>query len=284
MNKKKDLSLVNCLATSMLAYFLTIPLHELFHALTDLAYGNGVACFSAGGVNPIEIVAYETLSPFHRIMLAGGSASILNVIIGAVLLIVLLKTQMGPMTRVFLVQLMGGHLSEGIGYFLIGGLFCAGDWGLVFSHLTELPGLVTGLRIGLAALGAVGIVGTFFALNYMSYYFIEDADNRKERLGVAFRLHLLMVIVGYAVGMTITLLSPMNATGELSPLLGFLYNMVWITFFWGFMFTGVMKVLPPKKSRFLYKLPAEPRVPLWIAAVLVIGFDIFVLGPGLFFG
>ena len=36
---------------------------------------------------------------------------------------------------------------------------------------------------------------------------------------------------------------------------------MWIPFFRGFMFKGVMNVLPPKESRFLYPLPARPNRP-----------------------
>ena len=90
----------------------------------------------------------------------------------------------------------------------------------------------------------------------MSYYFIENKDDKQERRFVAFRLHLLVLIIGFAVGMICTALSPMTKTGELSIGLGFLYNMMWIPFFWGFMFTGFM-VKPPKKGRFLYLLPRK---------------------------
>ena len=37
--KFRDQPLVNCIATSLLAFVLTIPMHELFHLLTFYAYG-----------------------------------------------------------------------------------------------------------------------------------------------------------------------------------------------------------------------------------------------------
>lgn len=67
----------------------------------------------------------------------------------------------------------------------------------------------------------------------------------KERVNVAFKLHLLMLILGFTWGMIVSAISPANASGELNLGLGLLYNMMWIPFFWGFMFTGVMKTLPP---------------------------------------
>ena len=105
-------------------------------------------------------------------------------------------------------------------------------------------------------------------------------NNLKERNSVGFKLHLTVLIVGFIVGMTISAISPFE---ELSLLIGFLYNMVWITFFWAFMFTGVMKVLPPKNSRYLYPLPQKPNYMLLALGVVLILVDIFVFGPGLFF-
>ena len=56
---------------------------------------------------------------------------------------------------------------------------------------------------------------------------------------------------------------------------------MWISFFRGFMFTGVMNLLPPKESRFLYPLPAKPNWFLLAAAVILILVDIFLFGPGI---
>lgn len=280
MQNKKDLSIINCLATAMLAYFLTVPVHELFHMLTHYVYGGKVLFYSAAAVRQAEGFDYMNLSAFNRIMIAGGSASILNVIIGIILIIIVLKATMGPTVRLFLIQLMGAHLSVGVGYFMIGGLFGAGDWGNVFRALADQPGLVSVLRIVLSIVGCLGIVGVFFLLNYTSYYFIEDTGNRKERLSVAFRLHLLMLIVGFPIGMIVTILSPARINGELSIGLGALYNFMWIPFLWGFLFTGVM-VRPPKKSRFLYRLPSKPNWILFAVAVMLILVDIFVFGPGI---
>lgn len=44
---------------------------------------------------------------------------------------------------------------------------------------------------------------------------------------------------------------------------------------------GVMNVLPPKESRFLYPLPARPNRLLPAAAVILIPADIFLFGPGI---
>ena len=131
---KKNYSLINSIATCMLAYIFTIPLHEFFHMATCWIYGDTVLCFSAGAVDAIKS-DYSQMSTFDVIMDAGGSASILNAIIAIILIIILLKVNMGPTMRMFLTQLMGAHFAEGIGYFMIGGFFGAGDWGSVFEAL-----------------------------------------------------------------------------------------------------------------------------------------------------
>ena len=283
MSRKRDASPINCIATGLLAYILTVPVHELFHMLTYLAYGDGIRCFSASAVESMNRFDYTALPAFHRIMVAGGSASILNAVIGLILAIVLLKASMGPTVRLLLTQLMGAQLAQGFGYFMIGGFFAAGDWGQVFARFPNDPGFVIALRAILSVVGSAGVVGSFFLLNHMSYFFIENPSSRKERMRVALELHLTMLILGVVLGMIVSVLSPTRASGELSLGLAALYNLMWIPFFWGFMFTGVMKVLPPKRRRFLYPLPAAPNYALLAVGAALALIDVFVLGPGIFF-
>ena len=276
--KKKDFSLINCISTALLAIFFTVPFHEFLHFLTDYIYGDKVHIYSAGAVERVGLIDVNGLSDFDKVMFAGGSASIINAIIGIVLLIVLIKVKnMRPTLRLFLTQL-GAQLVQGIGYFMLGGFFGMGDWGSVFAVLDS--GLATTLQIILAIVGGAGVVGIFFALNYMSYYFIKDKDNKIERRNVAFKLHMSVLILGVLIGLICSAISPMNATGELNLGVGLLYNMMWIPFFWAFMFTWVM-VRPPKKSRFLYKLPEKLNIPLLVIGVILILVDICWFGPGI---
>ena len=279
---KKNLSFINCLATTMLAFFITVPGHELLHLLTHMIYGSKLVCYSAGAVEAIP-PDMTALSPFHRIMLAGGSASIINAILAIILAVILLRRELKPMSRLFLTQLMGMQAVQGIGYFLFGGLFGAGDWGNVFSRLADTPGLVTALRIILSVLGGFGILGLLFFLKNLSYYFIENKENKAERVHVATGLHLLPLIVGFTVGMTCSFVSPYVKSGELSIGFAILSNFMWIPFLWGFLFTGPMKTLPPKESRFLYHLPEKPNWVLFTIGVILILIDIFVFGPGIWF-
>ncbi len=280
--KTKGKTILNCLATAMLAVFITVPGHELLHLLTHVIYGSKLVCYSAGAVDAV-VADMGSLSPFHRIMVAGGSASIINVIIGIVLAVILVKAKLKPMARLLMTQLMGAQAVQGVGYFMIGGLFGAGDWGNVYRALADWPGLVSALRIGLSVLGVAGILGLFFFLNYLSYYFIEDKDSKAERMHVAVGLHLLPLIVGFSLGMICSFMSPMAGTGALSIGESVLFSFMWIPFFWGFMFTGVMKTFPPKTSRFLYRLPEKPDWVLLCVAVILILIDIVIFAPGIWF-
>ena len=282
MKQNKDLSIINCVATSLLAIFFTIPLHELFHLLTHLVYGNKIVCYSAQAVEADVLIDYSILSAFNRIMVAGGSASILNAIIGIVLLIVLLKVEMGAMTRLFLIHLMGMQVCEGFGYFMSDGIFGAGDWGVVFSYFPEDPGFVSVLKIVLTIVGMGGIVMIMFVLNHMSYYYIEDPANKKERVSVAAKLHLIALITGVIVHFAGWMQSPYYKSGAIGMGVIISGTFMWVPYIWGFLFTGVMKVKRPKESQFLYRLPEKPNFVLLAAGIILIAIDIFVFGPGIY--
>ena len=117
----------------------------------------------------------------------------------------------------------------------------------------------------------------------MSYYFIEDPNDKAQRMGVAVRLYLMMLIVGVITHFATWAQNPGVRSGATSFAFSCLTVLMWIPFFWGFMFTGVMNVLPPKESRFQYKLPSRLNVALLIIGLALILFDIIVLGPGLHF-
>ncbi len=81
-------------------------------------YGHKVEYFSAGSVGPVYLYDIHELPPFHRIMVAGGSASITNAILGVVLFILLIRIRkMPPMLRLFLTQLMEGSFLKDSGIF-----------------------------------------------------------------------------------------------------------------------------------------------------------------------
>ena len=281
MEQKKDFSTINCIASAMIACFFTIPLHELFHLITFYIYGDKCYYITSFNVKNMELFDYSTLPAFHRIMVAGGSASILNVIIGVVLFIILLKVKMGPMLRLFLIQFLGLHLNVGLGYFLNGGMIGLGDWGNVFSYFKDAPGFVAVLRVILTVIGFAGAIALFFILNYMSYYFIKDPSDKKERRAVAAKLYLTMFFVGLFALLASYSQNPAIRNGSLSKVTLYVSPFMFIGFFWGFMFTGFF-VKPPKESRFLYDIPEKPNYVLWASGLILFLISTFVLGPGIY--
>jgi hypothetical protein len=283
MEKRKDFWLINCIATSMLAYFCTIPFHESLHALTYLAYGDKVSNITAGSAERVGLVDFTQLGTFHKIM-TSGSASIINAIIGVVLLVVLLKvTDIPGMLRLFLTQLMVGQLLEGFGYFLIG-TFSIGDWGNVYKLFSDSPGTVSVLRIVLMILGFGAMVPILYIITYITYHFIETPSDKNERKKVSIGLNLVLFLAAYIVGALATINLPVVKSGEMSYWMFLLFNLMWfvglVAFFyaWG----GIM-VKPPKQSIRKCSLPKEPHPIIWGLAVALILFDIFVLGSGIQF-
>ena len=280
MEQKRDLSIINCIATSMIAYFCVIPIHELFHLITFYIYGDKCYTITSFHVEPMELFDYSTLPTFHRIMVSGGSASILNTIIGIILFVILLKVKMGPMLRIFLIQMMGLELNVGFGYFMNGGMIGLGDWGSVCSYFADDPGFVSVLRIILTITGFAGAFALFFALNHMAYYFIEDGSDKKERRAVGAKLYLTMFFVGVIALIASYTQNPAIKDGSLSMTTILVSPFMYIGFFWGFLFVGFW-MKPPKESRFLYHIPAEPKYILFTVGIILILINTFVLGPGI---
>lgn len=78
---RKDFSLLNCTMSGILAFVLSVPVHEFIHFLTDIIYDHEVIWFSAGAVLSSDDYNFMALSPFHRAMAAGGSASVINALV-----------------------------------------------------------------------------------------------------------------------------------------------------------------------------------------------------------
>ena len=266
--KQKNFSMINCISTALLAFFFTVPLHEFFHLATFLLNGDKVIYFTSGSVYAAE-ANYALLPPLQRILVAGGSASILNAIIGIILLIVLLKVEKMPsMLRLFLTMLMGGHLLEGFGYFLIGGIFAA----------------VTAMRIILAVIGAVSAVAILYIATRMTYQFIENPIDKEERKYVSLRVNLVLFLTAFIVGAVASISLPSVRSGEHSYWMFFIYNSMWFIYLVAFFYAwGGIMVKPAKAAPFRCKLPEKPYPVVWVIAVALTLVDIFVFGPGIYF-
>ncbi|MBQ3331361.1 MAG: hypothetical protein IJG87_09320 [Ruminococcus sp.] len=285
INKNRRLFVIlNCLALGIIAMNLTAPVHEATHLLTQMAAGAKPVALAFGCADTIDPTAnIDTV--FWKIMYA-GSAALMNIVIGFILLIVLKKCKLGPLSRplVLLTTLM--HFSMGFGYFLRDGILYQpgadnlGDWAKVLENFN---GNII-LRIAMLVVGCMGILFVFYIAWRQAYHFISDNNDKKERSRVASALYLFPYLCNAVVFTLVELRGPiaqdnMGSFLIISPIIN-VFGM--IGFFWGYMFVAHM-VKPRKDNVYYFSLCAERKIVLWVIAAAVLLFDAFVLCPGIYF-
>ena len=286
-NSKKNSRLfmiLNCLALGIIAMNLTAPAHEATHLLTQIAAGAQpvhLAFGSADTINP----TVNTDTFFWKIMYA-GSAALMNIVIGFILLFVLKKCKLGSVCRPLVLLTMLMHFSMGFGYFLRDGILYnpgpdnLGDWAKV---LENFDGNIF-LRIGMLVIGSLGILFVFYLAWRQAYHFISDNNDKKERNKVASALYLFPYLCNAVVFTLVELNSPVakadiGAFLVISPIIN-VFGM--IGFFWGYMFVAHI-VKPRRDNVFYFPLCSEKKIVLWIVALALILLDAFVLCPGIYF-
>ena len=276
--------ILNCLALGIIAMNLTAPVHEATHLLTQMIAGAKPVVLAFGCADTVNPTV-NTDTFFWKIMYA-GSAALMNIVIGFILLIVLKKAKLGPLSRPFVLLLTMMHFSMGFGYFLRDGIAYnpgpdnLGDWAKV---LENFDGNIF-LRIGMLTVGAIGILMVFYIAYRQAFHFISDNNDKKERNRVASALYLFPYLFNAVVFTLLELRGPvaresLSAFLVISPIIN-LFGM--IGFFWGYMFVAHM-VKPRKDNVYYFSLCAKKKPVLWIIALLVIAFDFFVLCPGIYF-
>ena len=263
---------------------LTAPVHEATHLLTQMIAGAKPVLLAFGCADTVNPTAnIDTV--FWKIMYS-GSAALMNIIIGFILLIVLKKCRLGPLSRPFVLLLTLMHLSMGFGYFLRDGILYQpgsdnlGDWAKV---LQNFDGSLA-LRIGMLVVGSLGILFVFYVAWRQAYHFISDNNNKRERNRVASAIYLFPYLANAVVFTLVELRGPIAAESMgnfliISPIIN-IFGM--IGFFWGYMFVAHM-VKPRRDNVFCFSPCAAKQPVLWIAAIAVIVFDVFVLCPGIYF-
>ena len=284
-NKNSRLFLIlNCIALGIIAMNLTAPVHEATHLLTQMIAGAKPVALAFGCADTVNPTAnIDTV--FWKIMYA-GSAALMNIVIGFILLIVLKKAKLGPLSRVLVLMTTIMHLSMGFGYFLRDGILYQpgsdnlGDWAKVLENFN---GSIA-LRIGMLVVGCLGILLVFYIAYRQAFHFISDNNDKKERNRVASAIYLFPYLVNAVVFTLVEMRGPVaqENMGDfliISPLIN-IFGM--IGFFWGYMF--VAHIVKPRKDNVYYFSPcAERKIALWIIALAVLLFDAFVLCPGIYF-
>ena len=281
--------ILNCLALGIIAMNLTAPVHEATHLLTQMLAGAKPELLAFGCAGTVEGTATANLdSVFWKIMFS-GSAALMNIVIGTVLLIVLKKAKLGPLSRPLVLMTTIMHYSMGFGYFLRDFFLYdpdpapnveQGDWAKVLENFN---GNIV-LRIAMLIVGSLGILFVFYIAWRQAYHFISNNNDKKERNRVASALYLFPYLCSAVVFTLVELRGPVaRASTEsfliISPIIN-IFGM--IGFFWGYMFVAHM-VKPRKDNVYYFSICDEKKPVLWIAAVAVILFDAFVLCPGIYF-
>ena len=289
-NKGKRIFLIlNCIALGIIAMNLTAPVHEATHLITQMLAGAKPELLAFGCAGTVEGTATANLdSVFWKVMFS-GSAALMNIVIGTVLLIVLKKAKLGPLSRVLVLMTTMMHYSMGFGYFLRDFFLYdpdpdpdiqQGDWAKVFENF---DGNIV-LRITMLIIGCIGILLVFYIAYRQAFHFIKDNNDKKERNRVALAIYLIPYLVNSVVFTLVEMRGPVaQASMEsfliISPLIN-IFGM--IGFFWGYMFVAHM--VKPRKDNVYYFSPcAEKKIVLWIIAAAVLLFDAFVLCPGIYF-
>ena len=218
-----------------------------------------------------------------------GSAALMNIVIGTVLLIVLKKFRLGPISRPLVLMTTMMHYSMGFGYFLRDFFLYDpnpdpdiqhGDWAKVFENFDGN----LALRITMLIIGCIGILFVFFIAYRQAFHFIRDNNDKKERNRVASAIYLFPYLVNAVVFTLVELNGPVakdniNSFLIISPIIN-IFGM--IGFFWGYMFVAHM-VKPRKQNVYYFSPCAEKKLVLWIFAAALLAFDALFLCPGFFF-
>lgn len=287
-NKYSRLFLIlNCLALGIIAMNLTAPVHEATHLLTQMIAGakpEVLAFGCAGTVDPTASIG----SVFWKVMFS-GSAALMNIVIGTILLIVLKKAKLGPLSRPFVLMTTMMHYSMGFEYFIRDFFLYdpnpdptvqQGDWAKVYENF----GGNMALRITMLIIGCLGILFVFYIAYRQAFHFISDNNDKKERNRVASAIYLFPYLLNAVLFTLVELNGPVAKTNIesfliISPIIN-IFGM--IGFFWGYMFVAHM-VKPRKENVYYFSPCAEKKPVLWIAAILIIAIDAFILCPGIWF-
>ena len=279
--KTRVFLILNCLALFVIALNLTAPVHESTHLLTQMAAGMDPYNLSFGCADTVGTARVDLDSVFWRIMFA-GSAALMNIVIGLVCFVILRKARLGPLSRVFVLQLTLLHLCMGFGYFLrdsiaYNGSDSMGDWGKVIYLFNGSAAL----RIVLFILGMIGYLLALSVAYLEAYHFISDSSDKAERRQVASAIYLIPYIFNVVVYTLLNLTSPIGIMNAII-ISGILNLFGYLAFLWGYLFVGHM-VKPPKESIYYFSPCAEKKPVLWIVALALVLIDAFILCPGIYF-
>jgi hypothetical protein len=267
--------LFNSLFTAAAALFFSQVLHESIHLFSAWAVGAHANAFNLFAV---DTVLFKNGADTGKNIIIEGSASIVNVIIGFLSLLVFSAIKRMPsLFRQFFLQLTGYSMLMGFGYFMFDALFyspgAVGDWK---SILTMLGGSLY-LRIPLILIGGGGVLFTFFWMAKNILVFCENRESKQERFKTAFPV-LLMPYIVY--GILYLVLSLWHPIGFPDGLLVIFFQFVFgfSGFLWAF-FLSVYWLKPNLRDQRYFCLPVKLSFGWMAFAIAILVFEIAYLLP-----
>lgn len=272
---------LNGLALTVLAVTLTGPVHEGVHMITQMLAGCTPHYLSFGVMEAVGTPTVDMGSTFWRLMF-DGSAALFNVVVGIVLTVMLRMARLKPLSRHFVLLLAIFHLCMGFGYFLRDGIAYSpnngmGDWSKVLDNFGGSPVL----RVCMLVVGSAGYLFALYLAYYEAYHFIEHNEDKDERVRVTSALYLWPYLFNAVVFTLLTLFSPLGALDSLI-ISGTLNLFGYFPLMIGYLYAGRL-LKPMKKSIYYFSPCSEEKPVLWVAALVVLALDAFVLCPGIYF-
>lgn len=255
------------IAIATIAISLTVAFHEGVHALSCVVLGGDLSEYSALHVNCDSLGS-------GREKIVAGSASIANLLLGVVFLILLRRTRQEKSELQFFIWLMMiMNLFYGAGYWLFSGVGNVGDWAKVFAGWE--PRWLW--RMVMTIFGAgVFLYCIWVALHELGKIIGGEASEqigRANKLGILSYLASLFVIILAGISNPYGLTS-LPVIGGLLAVLGSLSPLVWMMQWF--------------RASSFKKFPGKPleinRKWSWVVSSIVVVFIYsFILGRTLYF-
>jgi hypothetical protein len=246
--------LLTIVSMAVIASALATLLHE--------GVGHGLTAFVRGDV-PTELTSNH-LSSLHPDRLVQAAGTLVNLLVGAMALLASSRVAMRTNLRYFLWILAALNLLPGAGYFLFSGIFGFGDWNEVIRDLPYHAALRIGMIIGGAALYVLAV--RLLAIAITPFLVDRSSYNTVGRMP-----YYAACVFSCAAGLLDPLGMRLLFVSTIPAAFGGSSGLMWAD------------SLVPRTRATGPTLFVQRDAVWWIAALLIGGAYIAVLGPGLRF-
>jgi hypothetical protein len=218
MQNEKALVAGNSTAIYIFAFLITTFFHELAHSLVGYFLNSG-AILHHNYVNHPN----ATLLPINHRVAISLSGPLFSLFQGIALSFFYRKSQLGSISRLFLLWLIALGYSNFFGYLMTGPFFNAGDISKIYS-LLEIP-LVYQAILAFFGLVMISIIAYKLTIPFLRLSHHQDwLRSPKERMNFAF----IIIIIPWIIGSGIVTLLYLPAVALVSIIYPFTSGMIFI--------------------------------------------------------